>query len=626
MKLRPTLEQKRIVKFNSGTAMVRAGAGCTKTTTLAMRAGHLIETGVKPRSIVILTYSKALTLDIKKTLAKLLGDEVADKVVVMTIHAFAYRLIRRHNKQQGLARPSVLTQKQQKQLMKSYAKKTKLKLSEIKRAFYHYETGYPTKAETALGTEKAAQAERAYKAYCSDKKKRNKFDFGGMIGQALELLEHDGGSSLLGSYAHLMIDELQDIDFQQKRLIVELSKYMNSTVIVGDPLQSIYGWRHALPRYWKDITDALGPKQFALTESFRIPQQALPFVNFLARKLDKDAPTLRSSVDGCAPVLVDLADQDAQYQWLVKKLKSLVAKIDPRKIVILAKTRRELSMTVVALRARNIHVTERYYPAHINQHRTHLLALLRLTRLEKQRLTRSSKQLTKAELAEARDYMENLWFDKTLIATMQDRLTIKPKSIIRVPPDNKRYGRINDISNALSRAVSLSNIESAIQCLIDATKPVLKDQDDNHHKLLLRDLIDIKIKVRGCATLDDIDDKWFDAPEGGNDGISITTVHSAKGQEWDYVFLINVVDGVYPHYGTKTKSLVDELRVFYVAVTRHHKQLYLLQAPLPIKLLGKNSKDKHGSAKRTEFTEPSPFIDVENQCLIYLDTKKRGSK
>jgi DNA helicase II / ATP-dependent DNA helicase PcrA len=316
MKQPPTREQQKIIKFVTGPATVQAGAGSGKTTTLALRTGYLIDNGVEPSSIPILTYSRALTFDISQTLVKLLGDDVANQVPVMTIHAFAYHLVSRYREQQGLVRPKVLKQKRQKCLINAYAKESKIKLSELKRAFHDYNTGHPAKVKAALGKEKAALAERAYKAYSKYKKKHNKVDFEDMIGQALELLDSVDRSSLLAGYSHLMIDELQDIDGRQKRLIIGLSEYMTSTVLVGDPHQSIYKWRHALPRYWNDIKDALGSKQFALTESFRIPLQALPLVNNLGRKIDKYAPDLRSNVDGSTPVLVDLADQDAQYRWL----------------------------------------------------------------------------------------------------------------------------------------------------------------------------------------------------------------------------------------------------------------------------------------------------------------------
>lgn len=617
MELQPTREQQKIINFTSGEAMVKAGAGCAKTTTLGMRTGHLVKLGFETKSIVILTYSKALTKDISNTLEKFLDDDVAESVTVTTIHAFGYHLIKQYSKRQGLTHPLVLKDRRKRRLLNRYKKKYDLKISELKRAFHLYETRAPKMVIAELGEEKALQATKAYKAYTRYKEKHNKVDYEDMVKQALAILKTPDGSALVGSYEHLMIDELQDINGSQKDLIIAISKYMTSTVLVGDTHQLIYQWRQASLRHWSDITEALGAKHLTLSESFRIPRQALPFVNDLGRQIDKNAKPLTSHVKGGTPILVDLPDQDAQYRWLADKIKSLKPDKDKlQKIAILGKTHRELSMITTALRARGINVTESKFPTGINEHREHLLALIELTRLEKRRLQKSPKRLSKAEKGLAAVYIEKLWLSDKLIGELKERLEIKPKSILSVKSKSRYYNQIRGLSIALQKAAVLPNVVSAIQCLIDATKPILKNQNENKHKLLLRDLIDIKIKARDCATLDDIDHKWFDAPKGDNNGISLMTVHGAKGKEWDYVFLINVVDGVYPRYGTKRKSLIDELRVFYVAVTRHHKQLFILQAPLPHIILSKKSKGKSGKSNHALFETPSPFIHAENQGLI----------
>jgi DNA helicase-2/ATP-dependent DNA helicase PcrA len=620
MKLKPTDEQKQIINHLHGHAMVKAGPGCAKTSTLALRVKHLHQLGCCLKSIVIVTYSKELTLDIKRTLAKQLHPAVAKKVTVKTIHSLALQLVMQYHKNQDLSRPSVLKDQRKKQCIKRYAKQNKLKISELNQAFYHYETGNAAKVVAVLGEEKAALAKSTYKAYSKYKQKRNKVDFEDMIGQALKLLKSvPDAALLLRSYQHLMVDELQDINHPQKEFILELSKYMASTVLVGDTHQSIYKWRHALPRYWDDLAKALAPKQFMLTQSFRIPRQALPLVNDIATRIDKDAALLTSKFVGETPVLVDLLDQEAQHIWLAREIKALRDKeVDMAKIAILAKTRKELSQTAIALRARGLNITERYRPTNINQHRAHLLALIQLARLEQHRAAKRAKHLTPEEHELAKIHMENLWLDKKLITMLQERLAVKPKAILSVKSDCKHYKRINKLSNALKRAAGLSNVESSIQCLIDATKSVLKDRNEYHHKLLQRDLVDIKIKARDCASLDDIDAEWFElSKKDERQGVQMMTVHSAKGQEWDYLFLINVVNGVYPRYQSKPKAQKEEKRVFYVAVTRHHKKLYLLQTPVPIKMIHKKSKVNSGSIKPKTLDELSPFIDMDKQGLVY---------
>jgi superfamily I DNA/RNA helicase len=155
-----------------------------------------------------------LTLDIKRTLAKQLHPAVAKKITVKTIHGLALQLVMQYHKKQGLSRPSVLKDQRKKQFIKRYAEQNKLKISELNQAFYHYEIGNAAKVVATLGEEKAALAKSAYKAYSKYKQKRNKVDFEDMIGQALKLLKSVSDAAfLLRSYQHLMVDELQDINY-----------------------------------------------------------------------------------------------------------------------------------------------------------------------------------------------------------------------------------------------------------------------------------------------------------------------------------------------------------------------------------------------------------------------------
>lgn len=618
MKLKPTREQQLIINHRRGHAMVKAGPGCAKTSTLALRVKYMLDRGCDPSSIVILTYGKALTLDITRTLFQLLGPR-ANQITVLTIHSFAYRLVRKGYQLLEYGEvPTFAKPQWKKRFIKREAKRTGLTQRELKQAFAHYNQDNYAKVEAALGKDKAAMAKKAYNQYSGYKRKNNTVDYRDMIRGALELIKHQS-VSILWPYQHLMVDELQDIDGLQKEFLLHLSLRMESTVMVGDPQQSIYGWRGSLLRYWTDLDKALLPKQFVLTQTFRVPRQALPLVNNLGCRIDVGAPVLTSQFEGEIPTLLDFVDQDQQHCFMAKEIKRLITSgVDLNQIAILGKTKKELGQTALALRARQIPTTERYAPTNTNRHKAHLLAIIRLTRLEQLRIGRSSKLINSEEQALARTYMENLWLDKKTIQQLQERLKIKPRAILSVKSDSKDYSRINDLSRALKKAAGL-HVESAVQCLIDASKPTLKDRSDRHHKLLLRDLSEIKIKSRNCKTLMDIEDKWFEPSMVDKDkGVQVMTCHGAKGQEWDYVFIINVVQGVFPRYQVTTRAREEEHRVFYVVVTRHHKKLYLLQTPTPVRIVGKKS----GSIKPVIFDERSSFIDIDKQGLFTKSTTK----
>lgn len=97
--------------------------------------------------------------------------------------------------------------------------------------------------------------------------------------------------------------------------------------------------------------------------------------------------------------------------------------------------------------------------------------------------------------------------------------------------------------------------------------------------------------------------------------MQLMTCHGAKGQQWDYVFIINVVQGIFPRYQASVAKAMEEHRVFYVAVTRHHKKLYLLQTSTPTRKITKKSGSQSSTSKAVIFNETSSFIDIKEQGL-----------
>lgn len=386
-KLTPTPEQQRIIKHESGHAMVKAGPGCGKTSTLALRTECLIESGSDPTTIVIMTFGKALSEEIPETLVGHIGQQLVEQMTVSTIHGFAYQLVKNHYQLVGFARePSLLKTAKKNRIINRIAKNTDLSEAELSEAFSDYSSGKSSRVENRLGKRQASIAKKAYEKYLNRKKAKSVMNYDDMIVYALQLVK-EYPAVVKKDYQHLMVDELQDINDLQKRFLLKLSRLMKSTVMVGDPLQSIYEWRQASPRYWSELETSLNPKLFTLTRSFRIPKLALKLVNDLGFQIDKKSPKLTSKVEGETPMLIKLVDQDAQHRRLAKEIEALLANnVSINQIAILGKTRKELSQTAIAIRERGIAITERYYPD-INEHKQHLQALIQLTVLEQKRTT-----------------------------------------------------------------------------------------------------------------------------------------------------------------------------------------------------------------------------------------------
>jgi DNA helicase-2/ATP-dependent DNA helicase PcrA len=450
--LKPTQEQAKIINHLRGHCIVKAGPGCAKTSTLALRVKHLLNNNYDPQSMVLVTHSKALAADIQHTIEGLVGQRKAEQITVCTIHRFANQLVKANYHLLGMDQhPTLIQAEDKKQFIHDEAKRLDQTVKALSQAY-----AAPNKISA-----KERALSKSYEKYRQFKNKSNAVDYDDMLTNAVQLLTlAPKGLSL--PYKHLMVDELQDINRQQKQLLLLLATRMRSTVMVGDPLQLIYGWRQASLRYWQDIERELkGLKHYTLTRSFRVPRQALPFINDIANMVDEDAPMLRSKVEGEAPELVDLINKDTGL-WLAKEIKAWLAKgVAPDQIAILAKTRKELSQIALALRARNICITERYHQPDHDHHKRHLLALIQLARLEQLRANRPTKKLTSTERKQLSTYIDDLWLPGNLVRSLQKRARLKPDALLSVESGDKHYGEVNNMVNAIRTAASLPRVDSA---------------------------------------------------------------------------------------------------------------------------------------------------------------------
>ncbi|PZN75370.1 MAG: hypothetical protein DM484_18935 [Candidatus Methylumidiphilus alinenensis] len=614
-KPKPTKEQQSIINHSNGHAYVQAGPGCAKTTTLVLCVQKLLKKGVKPSKIVMLTHSKKLSAETKNKCSRF---RISDDIHISTIHSFAFKLIKGNFTSVGYKNsPDEESQSQKEDFIKEYAKKHEIKSKELKRAFHIYDTSQAEKIEKFLGKKKAKLAMKTYQKYSRIKKKKKLLSFSDMIKLAtLLVMKHP--SLIKRKYKHLLVDEIQDLDKLQTKFLIAMAKLMKSDVFVGDAYQAIYRWRGASPDNLKTIKEELNPKCFQLSLSFRLPQNAMKLVNHQLKTMDKNAPVLKSNHQGGCPELLVLKRPDAKYDYMARTIKRLIKNgIALGKIAILAKTNKELRQTSIALRARSIDVNESYRVDNKNSHRKLLKAAIQLARLEKKRMTKQSKQFNKSEKLEVKKCIGEMWFDINTIKGMQRKFHKKPEKLIRIDSKNKHYDRINRLSNAIVTSVGLQNVESAVACLIDACSPIVRyhnTRDKLQRKCQMDDLNQIKVYARHCKTLDDIKEEWFKQPKR-KDGITLMTCTSAKGQEWDYVFVINVVDRVFPSHLSKKKGIDtvnDESCLFFVTITRHHAKLYLLESPKSI-----TKFSNRGKIEKTTLllNNRSPFVKPKKQGL-----------
>lgn len=575
MKIKPTTEQKQIINHHDGIAIGSAGPGCGKTQTLILTIQHAIKKDIKPEEIVVLTYNRSTVSDFRARLQKVLGRK-AKNIRVMTFHSFGASLIREHWSTLGFnSKPKTKSENYiPYKLLNRVATKYEVDDGTLEKAF----KGYHCKKDQEF---KDALAE-LYAEYQEFKLINNFIDFGDMQALLLELFKSpDILQKVTSNYRYLLVDELQDINENQAQLIQYLAPHIETTTLVGDKKQMIYGFRNADPEHWNNLVEKLNPTIYQLTRSFRCPQEALGLINEVGSNICGDKP-LTSEQEGIKPELYNFADIDDQYDFLTEKILMLINDkgVNPNEIVVLTRVHNSYLNLKKVLDDHNIPCVEGKAIKGGNYHST-IRGGFKLQR-DLLRIIKwvANKRLHKVPEDAIRHVLKVLRIDSELI----NKIIKEGWKAMSVPSVHKNYRLVLNIRNAVNKASECTDTAHAVERLIDSISPIISSRFKPYKKMILRDLSGIKCLVRNTP-LADIKIKDIQAPSAfeEDESVLLTTAHSAKGKEWKYVFLIHVVEGEFPiHYSKSDTDKLEEMRVFYVAITRHSRKLCILQYPKTI--------------------------------------------
>lgn len=562
-------EQQAIIKHTKGPALVVAGPGTGKTETIIAAIVYLLSQGVNPKHILVLTYSKATQLDFVKRLYHKIGTQ-AQFVKIYTSHAFGLAIIHQHN--------NLLTKK--------------LKQSNL---------------STFINTPEPDEPN--YKTP----------DFEKMLQLPLQLFTKHPETLTQLPYTHLFVDEVQDINQTQAELFTLLAQNISCSLLVGDQKQSIYGFRGAGVKQWRYLTKQLKPKRFQLTQSYRLTQQTLAFANAFASSFSNDPP-LTSNHQGEKPKRVKLDSVSQQTEYLAKEITELLNQgYALNEIGVIARTRPPLQQLKRALDTHGIDATEDDYHI-IEPWLAYFKALVYLAKWSlnpNQSAARQSvstlntcltRLFTLAKIPEERH------------PTLHQNIAQHGLSKFKIPRDrknikNKRaYVRVNNLRNKVVHAIQQSDTEAGIQLLIDALLTFIRERETaKARKRIQQYLSRIKVQLRGYHW-DHIKPEMLN-PISHDTGVTLTTIHIAKGKEWKVVFILNVVEGEIPLRFAKTdESIYDERSLFYTAITRHSEKLYLLETPF-IKTDFPKGKGRQINTfyKQSSLTKPYlKYLDLES--------------
>ncbi|MGI8400046.1 MAG: ATP-dependent helicase [Gemmatimonadaceae bacterium] len=595
-------EQAAAATHGDGPLLIIAGAGTGKTRTLVYRVAHLIERGVKAERILLLTFTRRASQEMLSRAERLVGSN-SKRVHGGTFHATAHRLLRRYGPAAGLAKDfTIMDQGDSADLMQlaraqlGYASKSKrFPRKETLQYVYsrHINTGVAVddivRDEYAQFVDYLEDFAKIYADYTRRKQERNLVDYDDLLLFWALMLEAspDLRQKIGGMYDHILVDEYQDTNILQARILRGMCATHSNITVVGDDAQSIYSFRGA---NFRNILDF--PKQFAgattvtLEQNYRSTQPILSVTNTLisraAERFTKNLWTARTG--GEMPWLVAARDEQQQTQFVVDR------------ILELHEEGTRLSEIAVLFRAGymsadlEIELTNRKIPfekwgglkfleaAHVKD----VLAFLRI-------------------LENPRD--EVSWYRLLLLLPGIGDATARAAidSMIAAAWESTAFGRYSPPARARAAHAALVGLLDGLrsgpaqdEAKVAADIARVRQLYDN----ILRERYD-KVEPR-LADLDQLqiiaagypDRATFlsalaleppqatqDLPTGSsredNDCLVLSTAHSAKGKEWDAVFVIWAVDGWFPSARclNSEEETEEERRLMYVALTRARNHL-----------------------------------------------------
>lgn len=611
--------QLEAVKSKDGPILVIAGAGSGKTKTLTYRVARLIEDGIKPENILLLTFTKKAAAEMLSR-ATIVLDNRCEKVAGGTFHSFANIILRKYSKLLGLKNNFTIMDRADcedvinhivGQLFPKKEKRFPKKSTLLDIYSKSINKVTPTKQIIADEFPQFAHCEdkiiEVHKAYVAYKRENSVLDYDDLLLYIKLLLENNDGlrKRLSNEYKYIMVDEYQDTNTLQADVIRLLASEHNNIMAVGDDAQSIYSFRGANYRNILDFPRLFeNTKIIKLEQNYRSTQNILKLTNeIISKAKEKYTKNLFSNiVSPQVPALICAKDTQMEADFICQRILELLDEdISLSDICVLTRNARmsynlEIELSKRAIPFQKFGGPKFMETAHIKDVVAHLRVILNPDDVIS--LTRILLLLKGVGASTVNNIMPIIKGD------------LKPD--IKLLPSNKSQS-LTPLFNTLGQLRDYSTTkkpEEIVSAIINYYRPILKDKYDDFSKRE-KDLDHFEYLSTQYSNLEDfISDLALEPPDASVEGmykknsddeaLTFSTIHSAKGLEWDSVFIIGAVDGRFPSaYSFNSEEEMDEeLRLMYVATTRAKNNLYITY---PV--------DMYDYSMNMVLSKPSRFLD-----------------
>ena len=597
-------EQLEAVKHIDGPMLVLACAGSGKTMTMTTRTAYMISQGISPENILMLTFTNKAANEMKERMIKMLDGDEGNKVTACTFHSFCALMLRRYGEAAGISSNFTILSPGDDEdiiaIVKSEQDKTRYK-----------GRGFPPNSSVCgivsmavnknLGISEVMR-DGKYVAFTNEvielgklagayRKNHNMLNYDDILVRFVDLLgdRPDIAEKIARSYQYIMVDEYQDTNPLQEAILLELFKYTKNIAVVGDDMQSLYGFRGAVVDNIIHFPDKFdGCKTVTLVRNYRSNQEILDLGNKVCEWATEGIPKNLIGTHHAKrlPMVISTENQHKEAEYVVELIRRLHADGIPYSdICVVERNSFSSASTEVMLNKLGIEF-EKYGGAKFTDlaHVKDILAYLKI-------MINPHDEIAWFRVLQVHRGIGNVYARR-----ISEKCRLKGfDALLDKAYAKKQYGpelvKLHDqlqscegqpLTEMLKRFIDFyydthdKNIDAMVT---DEGSRTMYKMENNAHKNELFKLLEMAEAYRSVsAFLDDLlldNAKKSDDNEG--DKLVISTIHSVKGLEYDTVIMLDCVDGIFPNADEEgSKEDNEELRCFYVAVTRAKNRLYLM--------------------------------------------------
>lgn len=613
-------KQKEAVMHIDGPCLVLAGAGSGKTKVLTERIVNLINNGVSPYNILAITFTNKAAREMRERVYNSIEEE-ANKIFIGTFHSLGLKIVRENAGVIGYSNNvTILDRDDVNTLIKRFMKELNLDTEHYpvksilnKISFAKNEGLSPEEFDKFAKAPLDMAACKVYKMYESALKRSNSVDFDDLLILPLRIFKKD--KSVLEKYQehfkYILVDEYQDTNMVQYDMCKLLASKYRNLFVVGDMDQSIYSFRFAnymnVINFEKDNKDA---KVIVLDENYRSTNNILNAANDVIKnnKERKEKNLWSSKGDGDKIKYIRCDNEQEEASTVVRLTKELLDKGEkPSEIAVLYRTNGQSRVFEEAFLKENIPF--KIVGSYFFYNRKEIKDLISYMHL-------IYNNNDDASLERVINVPRRGIGSKT-IERLRSEASISDKSMFEVVNSGKELGFKNLIIDLTNESKN-TDLVGLVDVILDKTgiRKELEEKNDLESEIRLENLNEFKsialaFQEKGIFSLEEflenislVSDK--NEYKEVDDGINLMTLHSAKGLEFNDVFLVGMEEGIFPHNRSfeSESELEEERRLCYVGITRAKEHLWLMNAK-----------------KRTLFGQvsmnfPSRFIKEINSDLI----------